>query len=471
MNELFLSSLKKNAMIKPNDVIYVAVSGGIDSVVLLDFLYNNRTKLSIELGVLHVNHMLRGNESDKDEYFVTALAKKYKIPCKTLRVAVRDFARRERLSIEDAARKCRYRAFIDLAQKHHLSKIALAHTRDDQAETILMRIIRGAGLKGFRGIHPLFTCEAVSFIRPFMALSRQDVEQYAKERKLQYRVDISNKSLAFFRNKVRHELIHLLEEEYNPQIKEALVRVSKTVSSDLNYIEEKALEVYTQVVKKENETAVIFDKEKFAALHPALQYRVFSRGLAHVYASFVCEFRKWEHIQQRLVRGQKIAEYAGKNIYVETNYRDFLIRRMSMRTTYEYFAHPEETVLIKEAGIMITVKEVPKGKNQRPNLSRHMQREVVDLDKIVFPILIRGRKNGDRFRPLGMVRDKKVKDIMIDKKIPHYLRDEIPLMCSKGTIIWGWCIGINDKVKVTAETKRCLEICATIIEHNDKVTP
>ncbi len=465
MKNKVLETIRRHGMLTPGETVYVAVSGGQDSVCLLDFMMQIKDEFRLTLGIIHVNHLLRADESDKDAAFVENLARKYHIPYHVKAVDVRALAQEQKLSLEDAARKCRYQAFISFAKEKHIRKFAVAHTKDDQAETVLMRILRGTGLKGFRSIHPTVSFDAVTFIRPFIEIFRSEVEHYAASHKIRYRIDLTNKSIRYFRNKVRHELLPLLAEEYNPQIKMSLARMSETVYQDYQYLIEKADEEYKRVLKKEKEDVIILDKEVFAGLHVAMQYRVLLKAVTAMYPRFVFEFSQWERYKEALDMKRKYSVPIGQGLIPEIAGRELFVKRQKQITPYEYHVHGDQEVLVKEAEISLTFTAVDEPTVSK---SRAQGKEVIDLEKIAFPLIVRNRTQGDRMRPLGMRFEKKLKDILIDKKMPHYLRDEVPLVVSKGKIVWCWGVGIADPFRISPQTKRGLEIGAELVDKTVK---
>ncbi|MBN1493172.1 MAG: tRNA lysidine(34) synthetase TilS [Candidatus Omnitrophica bacterium] len=457
MKEKMLDTMNRHSMLAPGDSVYVAVSGGQDSVCLLDGIMQIRNDFKLTVGIIHINHLLRQEDSNKDAAFVQSLAKQYKVPLFVKDIDVKAIAQQQKLSIEDAARKCRYFAFVEFAKEKKIHKIAIAHTKNDQAETVLMRILRGTGLKGFRSIHPTMVLNDVTFIRPLIDISRQEIETYATQNKIRFRMDMSNKSIRFFRNKVRHELLPLLADEYNPQIQNALVRMSESVQQDYQYLSEVADGEYKRALKKEKQDIVVLNGDIVDSLHAAVKYRVIIKALNVLDPSYVFEFSHWDRYKEEISKKRKYSAPMGKGLIFEVSGHDIVLKKQRDRMHYEYFVHGDQNVVIKEANIVIDFCAVDEPVVHK---SRAKGKELVDHDKLSFPLIVRNRKDGDRMKPLGMRFEKKIKDILIDKKVPHYVRDELPILISKGKIVWCWGVGIADTFKISSHTKRGFEIGA-----------
>jgi len=217
-----LSYIRERQLIRAGERVGIAVSGGADSVALLRAMLELREELGVVLSVVHFNHGIRGAEGDADAEFVARLAREHKLQLHQARGDVPFFAKKWKLGTEAAARRLRYDLFRAVLAEGSASKIATAHTRDDQAETVLLRVLRGAGTRGTAGIHPVLKIENGAIIRPMLETSRSEVEAYLKSIGQDWREDSTNADVAYSRNRVRHELLPLLERNYNPNIREVL---------------------------------------------------------------------------------------------------------------------------------------------------------------------------------------------------------------------------------------------------------
>ena len=261
--------IRRHELLETGDTVLVAVSGGPDSVALLSVVNALRYELGVRLHVAHVNHRSRRG-ADTDERFVRELTEKLQLPFSVKRL---DRKRRSRKnSSEELLRDLRIRALTALAAEHRASKIALGHHRDDLAETVLMRMLRGSGLLGLQGIRPKKEIEGFCFIRPFLETSREDIRQYLKEERLPFREDPTNTKTEFFRNKIRLELLPHLEREYNPNVKETLAGLADTAAADYAFLEEQTAGLaQTTLQKGKRRGQLRIPLERIATAHPALQ--------------------------------------------------------------------------------------------------------------------------------------------------------------------------------------------------------
>ncbi len=258
-------------LFKPGAKIAVGVSGGPDSVCLLDALYKLRKKYNLQIIIAHVNYGLRGKDSEKDEVLVRKLAEKYSLPLEKIRIA------NHKLQItEDYLRNLRYDFFSKVQKKHRVDFIAVGHNLNDQAETVLMRILRGTGLRGLAAIRfstqinlaskKRGEVDKITIIRPLLNISREEILAYLRKYKIPFRIDKTNLEIVFFRNKIRHQLLPQLKKEYNPKIQEALYRLSQSAADDYDFINK-----YSSEWLKINKTLTV---SKLIKLHPAIQREV-----------------------------------------------------------------------------------------------------------------------------------------------------------------------------------------------------
>ena len=308
-------TVKEHKLINPGDKIIVGVSGGPDSVCLLHVLRQLKEEYKLDLVVAHVNYGYRGQEADKDEGHVKKLAEEYGLDYKILKPAQSDA---KSANLEASAREIRYDFFQQLLKQEKANKIAVAHNQNDQVETILMFFLRGSGLKGLSGMD----YQQGKVIRPLLDCSREEILAYLKENKLEYRQDKTNKDLAFTRNRLRHELIPHLQQEFNPNLPATLLQSAKTICDDYKFIGQAVKNVYQSLVKKDG-SEINVDLEKFLQLEPALQ-----RGLLrHIFIKFLGDtkdisfldleetlrvIREGKPGSYREVKGLRIAKKSGK---------------------------------------------------------------------------------------------------------------------------------------------------------------
>ena len=275
LEEKISQTIKKFDMLSFNDRVLIGVSGGPDSVTLLNVLLSLKKRYNLSFFIAHLDHMLRGEESDEDANFVKNLAKELGLPCEVKSRNLTEIAQKEHLTLEEAARKYRYKFYLETTKKFKANKIALGHNADDQVETILMRFLRGTGLEGLMGIPPV----RGKIIRPLIECSREEIEEYCKENKIEYRVDSSNKEIVYFRNKIRLELLPLLSQGYNKNIKDITLRLRNIISEVSAYLKQETELFFKEVARRENPETVIIDLKKFTSLPLALKRRIIRKSI------------------------------------------------------------------------------------------------------------------------------------------------------------------------------------------------
>ncbi len=455
-------------MIQRGDKIIVGVSGGADSICLLDVLNFLRHEFSLTLIVAHVNHGIRIKEAEIEARFVRIKAFHMKLPFEQLSVSVPTIAREKNLSIEQAGRNVRNHFFQDLLQKYQVQKIALGHHADDQVETILMRIIRGSGLRGLIGIPPVRNC----FIRPLIECSRQEVEAYCRRRKIAYCLDSSNREPKYFRNKIRNQLIPLLARQYNPSICNHLLKLQTIIQDEFNLLEELTEEYYIKALKKELPYGIILDSMQLSKWPVALQRRVIRRGLRFLknYLEDI-QFVHIESIRQLCLddHGEKYLDLPGRirirksYRYIEFGYANHIkkLEKLEKGKIWEYSLPVCREKTYPQLGIkMISGKyDYQQSKHEYYLNNPDKDKIFVDYNKLKLPLRIRNRKPGDRFKPLNSKYFKKIKSYFIDLKIPLYKREKIILVVDYyDRIVWIVGFQIDDRFKITRQTEKILHI-------------
>ena len=452
-------TIKAYGMCTQGQRVLVAVSGGIDSVVLLRCLFQIRKELGISLLVGHFNHQLRGKDAVRDEQFVKRLAQKLKLPFIVGSGDVRSHAARFRMSLEEAARTLRYDFFVRIAHERGIAVIALGHTVDDQAETVLIRLVKGTGLRGLSAIRPILHYKKGCFIRPFIRVKRNDITRYARIKGIMHREDKTNKSLKFLRNKVRHRLLPLLEKQFNPQIKEALARLASSADTDMQYVVSAAHALLKQVIRKKEPQRIVLQRKKFLQYHPALCFRIIEEVLRMVSPRSTLDFEHWHYFWNHVSRPRKTQITIDGNVDILIQYNDIVVSRQETHKNYFCaFLDANKVLTIPNAHMRFACREVNKNDIK---ITNRKSVEYFDVAHITFPLLIRTRAEGDRFKPLGMKGRKKMKDFFIAKKIPQYKRDSIPLILSGRDIMWVVPYSISDDYKITPSTKKALRITVT----------
>ena len=265
-----LETIKEYNLIQKGDNIVIGVSGGPDSITLLDILRKLSNEMEFKIVVAHINHMIR-EEAIDDEKYVEEYCKKYSIPFYALRKDVEEIAKQQKIGTEEEGRKLRYDFFEEILQKTKSNKIATAHTANDNAETILMNIIRGTSLGGLKGIE---IQRNNKYIRPLIKQTREEIEEYCKENNLEPRIDKTNKENIYTRNKIRNLLIPYIQKEYNPNIIETLNRMSEIIKKDNDYLENVVKNEYENLVLEETKEQIVLDLKKFNNQEEVIKSRI-----------------------------------------------------------------------------------------------------------------------------------------------------------------------------------------------------
>ena len=452
----------------------MAVSGGPDSVCLLHILANLQAELGIRLHLAHLNHQLRGAESEADASYVSELAHQLGIPATIEQRDVKAYQAQQHLSLEEAAREVRYTFLAQVARSIDADRVAVGHTIDDHIETILMHLIRGTGSRGLRGLQPRSRWQSsgnsLTIIRPLLPISQQETAGYCHHHKLTPRIDASNLSLSPLRNRIRHQLLPILQ-SYNPQVVEALLRTGRIASDDLAFIDKEIGQLWGEV-GQEQENTIVLDKERFLKLPPALKRHLLREAIEKLLGNLKdIEARHIEEIMDALTKppGKRLSLPGGLIFSIEYN-RYLLGPDPAVLSPFPILEAefqlklPGETRLPGwhiEATIIApsTVKGKPEGANAPSETKTPLNKDFTayfDLNKTGDKLAVRGRQRGDRFQPLGISQPKKLGEFMIDAKIPHAWRGRIPIVCSSQHILWvvGW--RIDDRAKVTDNTKQIL---------------
>jgi tRNA(Ile)-lysidine synthase len=455
-----LSFIRKNRLLSAGDKVVVAVSGGPDSVCLLHLLAGLRKELNISLYIAHLNHQLRGAESDADAKYVAGLARRLKIPATIESRDVREFRKKQHISLEEAAREARYGFLASVVQKTGAKSVSVGHTANDHAETILMHLIRGSGTRGLRGLLPATRQQISGFslniIRPLLELNRGDTVAYCRDNNLKPRTDSSNLSLEPFRNKVRQKLLPELG-KYNPQIGEALMRTARNAAADFDFIETEAQRAASTVTTLEKD-AVSIKKQAFLTLHPALQRQILRFSIESLLGSLKdIESGHIEDIIDALEKpaGKVISLPFGLNFYID--YENYIMAKDTASLCPFPALENEFTLKIPgktaSSGWVIEASIVPASTTLITGGEGDGFSACFDAVAAGKHLTVRHSLPGDRFQPLGMAQEKKVNRFMIDAKIPQAWRSSIPIVCAGGHILWvaGWRIGARFRVKPTTQ--------------------
>ena len=441
-----LATVRKHGMLPPGGRVLVALSGGPDSVGLLHLLRELAARAELTVaGIAHLNHTLRAAAED-DERFCRSLAADLDVPIAVECADVKALARERRTSLEDAGRRARYAFFDRAARELGAGAVATGHTLDDQAETFLLQLIRGAGPRGLSSISPRngLVC------RPLLDVRRAEVRQWLEARSLPFREDESNDDPAFTRNRVRHRLMPMLRQEFSPGIVDVLGREAAIAREDEAYLQSEAIEVARSVVLA-SEDAVDVDAAALRLLDSAIASRVARIALArlasdryigydHV-AAFLALARRTEASALSLP-GQN-ARLTGDRILLR---RDFPVGfansfRFPLSIPGEVLLEPQGWAVSVEVGGDPAALELSPGPGLASQPEAGRLAVAVQTDAVALPLAVRSRQRGDRLRPAGMRgRQKKLQDLFVDRKIARVRRDTVPLVVDRNDRIL-WVVG------------------------------
>lgn len=464
-------------MFQPGDSVLICVSGGPDSVALLHILLSLAPEFSCTLGVAHLNHCLRKKDSDNDAEFVASLAKQLDLPCYIKKKDVRKYQKEHKLSLEEAARSVRYAFYDQVAEKNGFNKIAIGHHYDDNAELVLMYLLRGSGPLGISGIPPVRNCKNGNWqiVRPMISVKRSEIIDFLEAKGLRYVSDKSNNDMRYLRNRVRYQLIPLLKESYNPRIVENLNRLSLIIRCEEKWIERNINSIFKKFTISIGNDKIILSAAGIDEIDPAAQRRVIRKAIAEVKG----DLRRitFSHIDSAislLKSGQPIASIdLPDRIRIERNKNLLCFSKEKKRlrdintkaddiepVSFKYnIVKPDsktESVYIKEINLnlkfsKINIENLPDIHCAGQNIA------FFDMADIVFPLVLRSFRSGDYFQPLGMAGAQKVKTFFINNKIPKPKRLRCPILLSKGKIIWVAGLRIDDSVKIKPSTRIVLK--------------
>ncbi|MBI3999529.1 MAG: tRNA lysidine(34) synthetase TilS, partial [Candidatus Omnitrophica bacterium] len=423
---------------------------------LLHLLLELKESWKLKLAILHVNHKLRGKASERDEAFVRRLARRFKIPIFVTRVPVKQIAKKEKISLEEAGRETRYHFFEKTAEAKRAHKIAAAHTRDDQAETVLMRVIGGTGLQGLQAIRPKRKLNGIFLVRPLIEIPRQEIRQFVKSNRIRFREDRSNRSLQFLRNRIRLKLLPFLERSFNPQVKRALARLPYLLDVDLAFLDETAEIFYKRLANPKHADEILFPKQSFLQIRPSIQYRLINRALRNL-AEAELDFDHWNMFLDHLATERRFRLQLPKGLFASVSPEAIRIRRAKkLPSGFSHSLSLEEPLYLPEIDATLFCDLL----SEKLRVVRKTDKsfDVFDGEKLSFPLTVRSRRPGDRFRPLGQTKPSKLKEFLINKRIPLEERDHLPLLLSEGKIAWVGGVAMGDAFKVSAETKQFIQI-------------
>lgn len=456
MQERILQYIMENQLIEEKDFVIIGVSGGADSICLFHVLHNLRATLGFEIAVVHINHCLRGEESQGDEDFVRDLCERFGVQYQGVSIDIQKEAKERKMTIEEAGRAARRETFERFARVFRANKIALGQHADDQAETVLFNLVRGSAVSGLCGIRP----QRGEYIRPLLCVNKSDIEKYLTDNQLEWRVDQSNLEQEYTRNKIRHTVLKYLQDEINPKVNEHIAMTAMHLQEVEEYLQgqsKKAFHKYANLTKDEifidghlvKEDLII---QKYVMRLAMNKYRGSLKNLSKV------------NLEQMVNIFNK---EVGKSIH--------LLNGLKLERTYEGAVlvaqeEPEKKTISTDISVVIPGQWIVAGEKYTSriiNAEEIAAEEVMcekvnckyfDNEKIKGDLVMRTRKRGDVIATCADGGKKKLKDYFIDAKIPREERDGLLLLATDSEVLWIVGDRISEKYKVTLQTKQILMI-------------
>jgi len=452
--ERTIETIQKHGLLSRGSRVVVGVSGGPDSTALLRLLDEMRPTWRLDLTVAHLNHCIRGSESDGDEQFVRDLAAGLGLRCIAERADVPAIVAAKGGSLEQVARRERYAFFARAAAGVRAEAVATGHNSDDQAETVLQRVLTGTGLRGLRGIppsRPLAPGSSVRVIRPLIGAGRAQILQYLEHIGQPYRTDSSNSDSAYLRNRLRHVVLPELERQAGPGVREALIRLAEAAGKQYNVVEDMARELLARAKLPGDQPAL--DQAVLAAAHPELTVEAIRLALEEAGLRRLT----FDHCR-------RLAAMASAPTGTEASLPGGFLLRAEYGTLRlvgpaEMLSElPHDVQLPVPGGALFDGIALSAEEAETPADPKGCDRlvEIVDADALQPPLTVRRRRPGDRFHPLGAVGSRKLHDFFIDEKVPAFRRDHVPIVCDQAGIVWVAGYRIDHRVRVTEATRRAV---------------
>lgn len=438
---------KKHALFTTDtDKLLLAVSGGVDSMVML-FLFQ---QIDVPVAVAHCNFKLRGKDSDGDQKMVKEYCEQHHIKFLSKTFETQSFAKDQGISIEMAARELRYAWFDQMYQQHEFTKIATAHHSGDALETIIYNLAKGTGINGLIGIKP----KRNNIIRPLLFTNREKIEAYALENNIPWRTDASNFDNIYHRNRIRNEVLPHLQ-KINTNLEETILFTLERMRAAADIFQEQVDEFYQKAIESTSE-GININKSTLLNNRHALVF------LTEILTHYKFNYHQVRQIENALT-GTPGKVFYSKSHQLTIDRKWVFIDQKKNKTKNIYTITDTTQQLEMQDGTL----KVERKARENFTLSRQVNVAAMDLDKIGFPITVRRWRHGDKFKPLGMQGSKLVSDFLIDHKIPVNLKNEIYLLESKNQVVWIVNYRLDDRFKITENTSTILEI--TFLPHDQPI--
>ncbi|SFM31613.1 tRNA(Ile)-lysidine synthase [Paenibacillus sp. 1_12] len=459
--------IKSERLLVEGECIIVAVSGGPDSVALLHLLFTMSERWRWRLVLAHVNHGFRIEESAQEAMYVASLAAKYGLPCETAHFDVPQFIRKTGKNPQVASRELRYQFLVEVAHRYEAAHIVLAHHADDQAETLLMRLLRGTGPAGLTGI-PIRRLEKdVELVRPLLRIYKSELLDYCHQQQLAFYVDSSNMDTKYFRNEIRLGLLPQLR-NYNDQLPQALNRLSVMMTAEHDFMDLQTKSAFAEGVNQESDFCE-WSRKWFEGLHVALQRRLIKLILNCLLSDAdSIDFLKLEQMRDAILGDlSNLSLHIGGSLVLTREYDRIYVHNDGVPpASYSYtWERDMDGLTIGETGVRLACSWLERDLLDEEWAVPSHERNAAwfDAEQLQFPLQVRNRKDGDRMSLLGMKGSKKVKDIFIDSKLPPSLRLQVPVVVdAQERIVWLPGVRRSSHALITGHTRSMICISAII---------
>lgn len=461
MDDILLKTVKndihRHKLFAKGEGLVLGVSGGADSVCLLSVLKELQREYALRLTAVHVNHGLRGEESDRDQCFVEELCRLWEVTLKVFQADIAELSRKHGTTLEEAGREVRYSFFNQVLEETKANSIAVAHNREDQAETVMLNLLRGTGLDGLCGMR--FVQGKV--IRPLLNVSRAQIVQYLSDRSISFRTDSSNLSNDYTRNKVRNVLFPAIQDLFGIHPVNPILKLSKLLQEDRDYLDEAAEKAFLSALITDSND-VELSIEKLKTFPPALSKRIIRRGWEKIKGSR----KNLEQVHVEQIMNLCNNGHTGKKIQLpegvaaRVSYDRLILskQREKVQNPFSYKVEREGKTLVQEVKGLLSAEILPGPEaferyGPPDKIKENSLLQLFDLDRLEGEITVRSRKDGDRIRPHGLGGEKKLKDFFIDQKVPQETRSRIPLLTRDNRVVWIVGMRTSDDFRARNDTR------------------
>lgn len=439
----------ENELNSPGEKVLVALSGGPDSVFLLHFFNKFKNKFKIEIGAAHINHRLRGNDSERDELFCKAICDELSVPFYILRKDIKSYSKKNKISLEVAGRKIRYEFFEKISSENKYDKIVTAHNADDNAETVLLNLIKGTGIKGIAGI----PVKRNNIVRPILSLTKKEILDYLNENQFEYRVDESNLSNDFERNFLRNEVIPLIQKNINPAFSNSALNTSLNLQrlniglaaivsglkSTVKVKFNRSVSIPIDFIKSENKFIISYTIKEL--IDENFSVKLESNDLKKIFMLVKKQSGKSEELSENLIALKERNEIR-------------IVKKSALKNSNDIKISTGSG--IKIAGKTLSIFEVTRSEVK---IGKSKNIEYISADGLSSDFIVRTWTEGDKFFPIGMQGSKKISDYLNDIKINSFEKKEQLVLENNGSIVWVIGKRLDDRFKLTPNTKKVLKLC------------